>query len=140
MRGSLSAQTATQIADKIAINIQSPDAAVRLPAEVAKLMTDSGIAVISLERKVYDQSRGEIIGDIDIETDKYIIEVSTTETNAKRTQLTKTVGNSVMNPTGKPVLYYAPSLELTFNRTAEIKQSGATLYTNIDDLLARLSK
>lgn len=75
------------------------------------------------------------IGEIDIETSLAIIEV-TTQTSRKLKQIQKLLFNTIINPTHKSVILYAPNYKTTPSQ--DIVNAGAYLAKNITELLELL--
>jgi RHS repeat-associated protein len=85
--------------------LKSADTATRLEGEAAAVLGES----VTGFQKVVRQG-GRVVGEVDVETTKAIVEVTGSPTPSKVGQVTKLVGDRAMNPTGKPVIDYGPSL------------------------------
>lgn len=110
--------------------LKSPDPGTRLEGEIADFLRKNGKNMVSFQRKEADSSGG--IGDVDIEVDEAIIEV-TTRKEGKLNQLKKLEVNSQLNPSGRPVILYAPYYKPSgVNST---KSNGFLVAQNPQELL-----
>ena len=75
---------------------------------MAQLLLDNGIAVVSFQRLEYEPVSGDPISDVDVETDRAIIEV-TTGKKRKIEQIDILRSDTHLNPSGKLVILFAPS-------------------------------
>ncbi len=75
---------------------------------MAQFLLDNGIAVVSFQRLEYEPVSGDPISDVDIETDKAVIEV-TTGRKRKIEQFDILRSNTYLNPSGKLVILFAPT-------------------------------
>ncbi|MGK7881798.1 MAG: hypothetical protein AB4060_17125 [Crocosphaera sp.] len=110
-----------------AVNSDKPQK--QLEGIVANAIIEAGITVISFNQEF--GVNGEI-GEIDIETPLAIIEV-TTQSSRKLKQIQKLLFNSIINPTHKSVILYAPNYKTTPSQ--DIVNAGAYLAKNITELL-----
>ena len=104
-----------------------------LEGTVANTIIQVGCNLVSFNKAV--GIKGEI-GEIDVETDQAIIEV-TIQTSRKLKQIQKLISNVDLNPLGKPVILYAPNYKLT--PAQDIINAGAYVVRNQDELLELLS-
>lgn len=111
-----------------ALRSSDPDRA--LEGKVAKSIEDD---VIDFNRKVGPNGA---TGEVDVETHKAIIEVTTRRTG-KSKQIHKLLSNLDMNPSRKPVILFAPNYGRTATKT--ITDAGAMVVRTIEELLAILS-
>jgi hypothetical protein len=72
---------------------------------------------------------------VDVETSNAIIEVSTTDEN-KLKQVLKLKNNKQINPTGKPVILFAPNYSHAADQ--QFKANGITIIRSYEDLFAYL--
>jgi len=77
------------------------------------------------------------VGEIDVETSKAIIEVTSKE-RGKLSQIKKLMENPSMNPLKKPVILYAPNYKGT--PAKDITATGAIIVRSEQELLQVLSK
>ena len=75
------------------------------------------------------------IGEVDVETSKAIIEV-TTRRSGKARQIQKLLANPTMNPVGKPVILFAPNYGP--HATRNISDLGVVVVRTIEELLGVL--
>jgi hypothetical protein len=101
---------------------------------VADTIVQAGFNLVSFKKAV--GFKGEI-GEIDVKTDKAIIEV-TTQTSRKLKQIQKLISNVDLNPFGKPVILYAPNYKLT--PAQDIINADAYVVRTQDELLELLSR
>ena len=111
--------------------LQSSDLDRVLEGKVAKAV---GNDLVDFNRKVGPSGA---TGEVDVETSKAIIEVTTRHTG-KSKQVKKLLSNRDMNPLGKPVILFAPNYGHTATRT--ITATGAIVVRTEQELLAVLSK
>jgi hypothetical protein len=76
-----------------------------LEGQVAQGLQDAGVSIEQFQAEVGTNGS---IGELDVVTDRAIIEV-TTSPSGKLAQITKLLTNTQMNPLGKPVILYAPN-------------------------------
>ncbi|MBO2458859.1 Flp family type IVb pilin [Actinomadura violacea] len=113
---------------KIAENAASPEANVRVPAEVARELRS---IVRNFEKKYGPNGKD---GEIDIETNKSIIEVANGKNaKGKVSQATRNTGNPITNPSGKPIIIYAPNMKYGAIKNLRLK-TNATVVQNMDEL------
>jgi hypothetical protein len=91
---------------KIDNKMKSPKADDKLEATTAKSIR--GI-VRNVDRK-YGKNGAD--GQVDIETNKFVVEVSNGQNAGKVTQVKQNLGNPKVNPSGKPIIVYAPKWSL----------------------------
>ncbi len=103
-----------------------------LEGVVATAIIQAGFNLVSFNKAV--GVNGEI-GEIDVETEKAIIEV-TTQTSRKLKQIQKLISNLELNPDGKPVILYAPNYKLTPSQ--DIINAGSYVVRDQKELLELL--
>jgi hypothetical protein len=108
---------------------ESSDPGTQLEGQVAQHIKDAGIDVIGFNKEFGPNAS---IGEIDVETPDAIIEV-TLQKARKLTQIRELMGNPKLNPTGKPVILYAPR----YNNTAAkaISDAGASVARTPQELI-----
>jgi hypothetical protein len=112
--------------------LASTDAGTRFEGETAKLLQKSGEEVTGFQVEFgSNASRGEI----DIETREAVIEV-TLARRGKLGQVQKLVGRSQMNPSGEPVIMYAPNYQWTAGKAASA--AGVTVVRTPEDRVRAL--
>lgn len=122
-----------KIKRKVALKIKikkalvSSDPDIRLEGQVAQKV---GKRTERFQEEVIVDGRR--IGEIDIETDKAIIEVTSGEGNHKVKQMRKLINNSDINPTGKKVVLYSPNI--TSGRAKAIENIGGRVIRSLDEL------
>jgi hypothetical protein len=99
---------------------------------VATAIIQAGFNLVSFNKAV--GVNGEI-GEIDVETEKAIIEV-TTQTSRKLKQIQKLISNLELNPGGKPVILYAPNYK--FTPSQDIINAGSYVVRDQKELLELL--
>jgi hypothetical protein len=108
---------------------ESSNPGTQLEGQVAQHIKDAGIDVISFNKKFGPNAA---IGEIDVETPNAIIEV-TTQKARKLTQVQGLMDNPQLNPTGKPVILYAPNYLRTAGK--EISDAGASVVRTPEELI-----
>jgi Flp pilus assembly pilin Flp len=98
------AQRAKIIDSKIQDAAQSTNKGTRLEAEAAQAVRP---ALRQFQRE-YKDAAGRTIGEADIETNKAFVEVAGGEKMDKGAQISRYVNDRTINPTGKPVIVFAP--------------------------------
>jgi hypothetical protein len=88
--------------------------------------------LVDFNRKVGPEGA---IGEVDVETSKAIIEV-TTRRSGKSRQIRKLLANPAMNPAGKPVILFAPNYGP--HATKNISDLGVVVVHTIEELLGVL--
>jgi hypothetical protein len=101
-----------EIGEAITRALNSDNDEVRLEGKVAQYTEDGGIDVVAFRKKF--GPNGEI-GEIDIETEYAIIEV-TTSPSGKSDQVTKFLNNKIINPKNKHVIIYSEKYGLHAGR------------------------
>jgi hypothetical protein len=104
----------------------SNDLDIVLEGRVAKAVEED---LIDFNRKVGPEGA---IGEVDVETSKAMIEV-TTRRSGKSRQIRKLLANPSMNPAGKPVILFAPNYGL--QATRNISDLGVVVVRTIEELL-----
>jgi len=117
--------------ERIEQALQSGDPDKVLEGKVDKAIEDD---VIDFNRQVGPNGA---TGEVDVETRKAIIEVTTRRTG-KAKQINKLLSNPDMNPLGKPVILFAPNYGHTATKT--IADAGAVVVRTVAELLEILSK
>jgi len=125
-------QSPAEINAVIQKNLRSPEKGLRLEGEIGKLIADERFSVLSAGRQV---GLNGSTGEIDLETDEAIIECYSAS-NGKLAQIKKLVRDAAMNPSGKPVVLYAPSYGGMAAR--DIVAAGAMVAKTPDELVAIL--
>jgi hypothetical protein len=90
--------------------------------------------LVAFNRKVGPEGA---IGEVDVETSKAIIEV-TTRRSGKSRQVTKLLADSAMNPAGKPVILFAPNYGP--HATRNMAELGVVVVRTIEELLGVLGQ
>jgi hypothetical protein len=88
--------------------------------------------LVDFNRKVGPEGT---IGEVDVETSKAIIEV-TTRRSGKSRQIRKLLVDPAMNPAGKPVILFAPNYGP--HATRNIAELGVVVVRTIEELLGVL--
>lgn len=107
----------------------STDADARLHGQVAEALGAAGIAIVSFNKQVGPNGS---VSEIDIETGKAIIQVTTTPARKGR-QIDKLMTDAQMNPDAKAVILYAPSYGAKAGQA--ILQKGAYVARSLEQLL-----
>ena len=116
-------------ADRVEQALRSSDPDTVLEGRVAKAVE---VDLVDFNRKVGPEGA---IGEVDIETSKAIIEV-TTRRSGKARQIKKLLANLAMNPAGKPVILFAPNYGP--HATRNISELGVVVVRTIEELLGVL--
>jgi hypothetical protein len=114
--------------------LASSNPGTKLEGQVAQGLKDAGFEVESFQREV---GPGGSVGEVDVETPNAIIE-TTLSPSGKLGQIDKLINNPEMNPTGKPVILYAPNYGGA--ATDAVVGAGASVAKNMDQLTALLSQ
>lgn len=109
--------------------LKSAEAATRLEGEAAAALGET----VTGFQKVVTQG-GKVVGEIDVETTKAIVEVTNGASPRKLQQITKLIGNKTLNPNGKPVVVYGPNLGRQAAQALE--KAGAKVVRTLDQLKA----
>ena len=116
-------------ANRIEQALRSNDPDTVLEGRVAKAVAAD---LVDFNRKVGPEGA---IGEVDVETSKAIIEV-TTRRSGKSRQMKKLLANPAMNPAGKPVILFAPNYGPYATRN--IAELGVVVVRTIEELLGVL--
>ncbi len=108
--------------------LASADEGTQLEGQVAQGLKDAGFKLQGFQTEVGPNGS---IGEKDIETSEAIIE-TTVSPSGKLSQVTKLMSNPEMNPSGKPVILYAPNYGGA--ATNSITQGGAYVAKNMQEL------
>jgi hypothetical protein len=114
----------------IAQALQSSDPERVLEGEVAMAIAGD---LVDFNRKVGPHGA---TGEVDVETSRAIIEVTTRRTG-KLKQIQKLLSHPDMNPSGKPVILFAPNYG--HRATADIINAGAIVVRTQEELLRVLA-
>jgi hypothetical protein len=113
-------------ANRIEQALRSNDPDTVLEGRVAKAVEAD---LVDFNRKVGPEGA---IGEVDVETSKAIIEV-TTRRSGKSRQIKKLLANPAMNPAGKPIILFAPNYGP--HATRNISDLGVVVVHTIEELL-----
>jgi len=116
-------------ANRVEQALRSNDPDTVLEGRVAKAVAAD---LVDFNRKVGPEGA---IGEVDVETRKAIIEV-TTRRSGKSRQMRKLLANPAMNPAGKPVILFAPNYGP--HATRNISEFGVVVVRTIEELLGVL--
>ncbi|OKP84859.1 hypothetical protein A3842_07815 [Paenibacillus sp. P3E] len=119
----------TKNAAKTTLNLIN-EAAMAYPPLEGEVAQTLGNKVVGFRGKILGEAR--VVGDIDVETSKYIIEVTAGKSSKTSSEFEKYF-QSAMNPQNKGVILYAPNLNST--KIEGIKKAGVIVIQNMDDLL-----
>ena len=111
----------------IRLALRYSDKAVRFEGEVAHAL---GNHVQHFQRMFWKTTGGKLC-EIDGETSRYVIEATIGESKSLR-QITKLVGNKIINPKGKPVIVVAPNLRK--NAAKKLEEAGATVVRTVEEM------
>ncbi len=134
--GTLEDQVKAAIDAKIKAAVESKDPDKKLEGDVANMLVNNGYKVIKFGEKYY-KSTGELEGEIDIETTKVIVEV-TTVASGKKSQIEKYMTSTTLNPLKKPIILYAPNY--TDTPAKDITALGAYVIKKPSDLFAKMTE
>ncbi|MBC6477468.1 MAG: hypothetical protein GDA56_06420 [Hormoscilla sp. GM7CHS1pb] len=119
----------------------SPDPDKQLEATVARYLQQEGCTVIRFNALFYSinpRTGGQNpIGEIDVEVNEAILEV-TNKTGRKAGQVQKLITYPTLNPTGKPVILYAPNITLGAGEAVTI--IGGIVVRDQSQLLKEMQK
>ena len=119
-----------ELSHRVEQALRSRDLDTVLEGRVAKAVEDD---LVDFNRKVGPDSS---IGEVDVETHKAIIEV-TTRRAGKSKQIRKLLANPEMNPAQKPVILFAPHYGA--RATTTITGTGAIVVRTEEELLEVLA-
>ena len=122
-------ESSAERANRIEQALRSNDPDTVLEGRVAKAVEAD---LVDFNRKVGPEGT---IGEVDVETSKAIIEV-TTRRSGKSRQIKKLLANPAMNPAGKPVILFAPNYGPHAARN--ISDLGVVVVRTIEELLGVL--
>jgi len=118
---------------EIAGALVSGNAGTALEGKVASYLRQGGVDVLRFRRQF---GQGGSIGEIDVETPEAIIEVYSGKKTSKLESVQSKQDSRIMNPTGKPVILYAPGYRV--NAANEIWNAGAIVVKDFESLSAAL--
>ena len=116
-------------ANRIEQALRSHDPDTVLEGRVAKAVEAD---LVDFNRKVGPEGA---IGEVDVETSKAIIEI-TTRRSGKSRQIRKLLADPTMNPVGKPVILFAPNYGP--RATRNISDLGVVVVCTVEELLGVL--
>jgi hypothetical protein len=119
-------ESPAELANRIEQALRSNDPDTALEGRVAKAVEAD---LVDFNRKVGPEGA---IGEVDVETSKAIIEI-TTRRSGKSRQIKKLLANPAMNPAGKPVILFAPNYGP--HATRNISALGVVVVHTIEELL-----
>lgn len=122
----------SNIEKKINKALKSQKAGTKLEGEVAQAL---GNRVTDFQKKIVT-SEG-LLGEIDVETADYIIEVTSGRSSKTASEFGKYFGTQ-MNPDGKGVILFAPNLNET--KVESIEEAGVVIIRSIKELLEYLGR
>ena len=118
-----------------ALKSGNPD--IQLEGEIGALIRDDpDLKLVRFQDPVGPNAS---IGEIDVETPHYIVEVTGGEGSDKHKQIIKLINNTDVNPSGKKVILYGPNINGK-HRQRSLQETGAILVKNKDELLQRLKE
>ncbi len=136
--GNLEEQVKAEIDTKIKNALSDTRPEIKLEGDVALMLQKNGYRIFKFQHKYYLPNTKTVDAEIDIETAKVFIEV-TTVTGGKNKQVgTKSINNSVVNPSKKAIILYAPNY--TSAATSEITALGAHVVKKPSELFAKMSE
>ncbi|HEV7923208.1 MAG TPA: RHS repeat-associated core domain-containing protein [Thermoanaerobaculia bacterium] len=107
--------------------LRSSSAATRLEGEAAATL---GRTVTGFQRVV--TKGGKVVGEIDVETTKAIVEVTSGKNVRKLKQVAELIRDAALNPTGKPVVVFAPNI--TPGKADALVKAGAIVVRTVEEL------
>ncbi len=127
------AKSSSRFTNAVELALKSANRGERLEGKVGKHLLDK---LVDFQRKFLNPDKSPL-GEIDVEIAEAIIEV-TTRRKGKLKQITKYLTNKAMNPSGKPVIIYAPHYKRLAIQTAN--KAGAHVVKSLDELDELLKK
>jgi hypothetical protein len=118
------------IDSKLNVARRSVKASERQEAEVADAVRP---ALRNFQRKYGPNGK---LGEVDVETNKAIVEVAGGVKMHKTNQIAKYINDRTINPSGKPVIVFAP--QMTANAVREAEKAGAIVVRNTAELKQKL--
>ena len=118
------------ISSKLDVARKSVKASERQEAEVADAVRP---VVRNFQRKYGPNGK---LGEVDVETSKAIVEVAGGTKMHKTNQIAKYINNKTINPSGKPVIVFAPNMPANAARAAQ--EAGAIVVRNTAELKQKL--
>jgi len=107
--------------------LRSGNVATQLEGQAASAL---GASVTGFKRVV--TAGGRVVGEIDVETSKAIVEVTSGRAPGKVNQVLRLLSDKTLNPQGKPVVVYGPNLG---KQAAEaLQKTGAIVVRTLDEL------
>ncbi len=136
--GTLEDQVKAAVNAKIKAAVDSSDPDKKLEGDVATMMISNGYRVLKFGEIYYKkQPANEPEGEIDIETVKVIIEVTSLK-SGKKEQVTKYIASDILNPLKKKVILYAPNY--LDSATKDITALGVPVIKKPSDLFAKMTE
>jgi hypothetical protein len=108
---------------------ESGNPGTQLEGQAAQHIKDAGIEVTGFNKGFGPNAS---IGEIDIETPHAIVEV-TAAARGKLTQIRELMGNPQLNPTGKPIILYAPNYLRTAGKA--VSDAGGSVARTPEELI-----
>jgi hypothetical protein len=123
---------------KIKAAVDSLDPDKKLEGDVATMLTSNGYRILKFGEIYYKkQPANEPEGEIDIETIKVIIEVTSLK-SGKKDQISKYIASDILNPLKKKIILYAPNYLDT--ATKDITALGVPVIKKPSDLFAKMTE
>lgn len=119
-----------QFSKQIKSALQSNNPGIKLEGEVAQALENKGL-LKNFQHKLWNEPTD--IGEIDIETPNYIIEVASGAKPNKINQLTKLQNNTLLNPNRKPVILFAPKV-VKPQQIKTYQGAGVKVINDLDQL------
>jgi len=129
--------TCSYIKQEIQAALNAANRADREPGVVADFLDKHGYDIRLFNQPFKHPDIPGRAGDIDIEIDQAIIEV-TIQTQDKLKQATKLVNNKTLNPSGKPVFLF--SREYSNQADSQFRAIGVIIVRSEDELLTEIHK
>ena len=122
-------QVRLELLQRVRRATQSRDPTVRLEGRIARRLRRS-LRAFKQEVRV----QGRLVGEIDVELETAIIEVTSGKGRKKVRQIQRLLHNRDLNPTGKPVVVFGPLVRRGLVR--QLEENGASVVHTLNELEA----
>ncbi|WP_200799174.1 hypothetical protein, partial [Tenacibaculum agarivorans] len=135
-----STQHPNSIKQSIASALKSKDAGKFIEGKVGEALQKAGVEIKAFGLKIKDVATSNVVGDIDIETSKYIIEVKKTFKSLKEGQLDKYINSyldNYLNPFQKQTILYIDEALSAADKAKVLSQipNEVILINSLEELL-----
>lgn len=108
-----------------------------LEGQVGKALNDEGVLLNyqSKIRRGFVNGKPQDVGEIDVETPNFIIEITSSSKPSKMGQLAKLQNNTLLNPERKEVILFAPNVTGS-QKLKAYESAGVKVINNLEELIS----